>query len=312
MATTFSRLEGAEIFATGKWNGLDFTDDDLDKIVQSFEFFDLSGRIPLKFGHNSEQPLTDGQPALGWVDRIWREGSKLLADFRDVPRVVYDAIKSGRYKHVSVELLRDVTAGNRTVPLVLDAVALLGADLPAVGTLKDLQTLTMSGLREQSREHFACTVALSGGEAANLRREIDRLQARNHRQSVDATIEGDVRARVVMPAAREQFRRLFKLTDDDASYGRITPSDWHAFRATQPRPPERGAATHAADWGGAAPDATLVAMTRQYLADNALRHLQLTGERLTFDRAAVLVAREVARSNPSLLRAYADQPGEAD
>ncbi len=124
-------LQGVEIFQSGIWNGRQFGEGDLDGIVKSFDVLGLGGRIPLKLGHNAEHPLTDGQPALGWVERIWREGKTLMADFRDVPSVIYDAIKRGLYKFVSVELLRDVQADTRTIPLVLDAVALLGSDVPA-------------------------------------------------------------------------------------------------------------------------------------------------------------------------------------
>ena len=35
-------------------------------------------------------------------DQRVAHGGKLFADFVDVPRVVYDAIKTGRYKHVSI------------------------------------------------------------------------------------------------------------------------------------------------------------------------------------------------------------------
>lgn len=99
--------------------------------------------MPLKFGHNGDQALTDGQPALGWVARVYREGDKLKADFTDMPTSIYEMVKAGLYKFVSVELLKNVQANTRTIPWVLDAVALLGADQPAVGTLKDLQSLTM-------------------------------------------------------------------------------------------------------------------------------------------------------------------------
>lgn len=95
--------------------------------------------MPLKLGHNGDQPLTDGQPALGWVSRVYRDGRKLLADFIDMPTSIYEMVKAGLYKFVSVELAKNVLAGTREIPWVLDAVALLGADQPAVGTLKDLQ-----------------------------------------------------------------------------------------------------------------------------------------------------------------------------
>lgn len=136
-------LYGAEIFAVGTWNGNTFTSQDLDAITTAFDALGLSGRIPLKFGHNSDQPLTDGQPALGWVSRVYRQGDKLLADFIDMPTSIYEMVRAGMYKFVSIELLKNVKADTRTIPWVLDAVALLGADQPAVGTLKDLQSLTL-------------------------------------------------------------------------------------------------------------------------------------------------------------------------
>lgn len=142
----------------GTWDAMTgrvtFSEDDLDEIVKSFSLLDLAGRVPLKFGHNDDQPLTDGQPALGWIGHIYRAGRKLLGDFTDLPKVVYDLIKAGRYKYVSVELLGDVKASNRVIRWVLDAVALLGADQPAIGSLKDLQSLTMargSGLQSDVR-----------------------------------------------------------------------------------------------------------------------------------------------------------------
>lgn len=101
--------------------------------------------------------MTDGQPALGWVDRIWRQGTKLMADFVDMPTVIHEAVRKKLYKTVSIELLRNVQAGTRKLPWVLDAVSLLGADQPAVGTLKDLEVLTMSRgspLRASARVAF--------------------------------------------------------------------------------------------------------------------------------------------------------------
>lgn len=91
------------------------------------------------------------------MSRVYREGDKLLADFTDMPTAVYEMVKAGLYRFVSVELLKNVQAGTREIPWVLDAVALLGADQPAVGTLNDLQSLTMarrSALRARARVAF--------------------------------------------------------------------------------------------------------------------------------------------------------------
>lgn len=145
-------IRNAEIFAAGQWpaqgaNGMTFTESDLDGIVNSFNSLGLKGRIPLKMGHEGEDPRTpDGAPALGWVEAVHREGNKLLADIRLTSDKLAEMIKAGAYKFVSIELLRNVQAHTRQIPWVLDAVAILGATAPAVGILKDLQT-SMSAFR---------------------------------------------------------------------------------------------------------------------------------------------------------------------
>lgn len=173
-------LYGAEIFDAGTWPAqtgpITVTVQDIDAIVASFEALGLSRKVPLKAGHNDDQPMTDGKPALGWVDRIWRQGTKLMADFVDMPTVIHEAIRKKLYKTVSVELLRNVQAGTRKLPWVLDAVSLLGADQPAVGTLKDLEVLTMSrgtALRASARVAFRRDFQFTNPEA---RKAMDKTE----------------------------------------------------------------------------------------------------------------------------------------
>lgn len=128
----------AEIFAVGKWNGMEFTEEDLGSIAATFATLGDKMRVALKLGHNDEQQMTDGHPALGWVSKVWVAGDKLMARFTDMPQVVIDAIKKKLYKNVSVELDMDVKHKDSQYPYVLTGVALLGADIPAVNTLKDL------------------------------------------------------------------------------------------------------------------------------------------------------------------------------
>lgn len=120
----------------------------------------------MKLGHEGpdvrDDPTT--QFALGWVTRVYREGKKLLADF-DVPEKVANWIREGFLRFVSVELLKDVKASTREIPWVLDAVALLGADQPAVGILKSL-SLTMArstALQCRERVAFSRETTTTGG-----------------------------------------------------------------------------------------------------------------------------------------------------
>lgn len=147
-------IRGAEIFAAGTWPAsrtITLNENEIQGIVDAFEALRMHGRVPLKLTHDGpDQRAEDFDPtkslAMGWVRRIWRDGKKLMADI-DVPEKVYKLIKEGYLKFVSVELWQDVRAFNRVIPWVLDAVALLGADQPAVGILSDLQALTLQRRR---------------------------------------------------------------------------------------------------------------------------------------------------------------------
>ena len=133
-------LNGVEIFSTGIRNGVRYSKEDLDNMVSNFD--DVGFEPPVKIGHNEEQPeLKDGQPALGYVDKIYTVGSKLLADFKELPKKVYEAIKRGNYKRVSSEIYWNYRADDKSFNRVLKAVALLGAEIPAVTNLDSITGL---------------------------------------------------------------------------------------------------------------------------------------------------------------------------
>ena len=133
-------LNGVEIFSTGIWNGDKYNAEDLDNMVSNFD--NVGFEPPVKIGHNEEQPeLKDGQPALGYVDKIYTAGSKLLANFKELPKKVYEAIKRGNYKRVSSEIYWNYRADDKSFNRVLKAVALLGAEIPAVTNLESITGL---------------------------------------------------------------------------------------------------------------------------------------------------------------------------
>lgn len=131
-------IQNVEIFASGTWNGMKFVNSDLDEIVSNTNELIKRGRVkpPLKLGHSDTQILKgqdDGDPALGWIDNLTVKDGKILADFNQIPDVLFKAIDQGLWKQVSVEMKHIDHRG-----FVLTAVALLGADIPAVKTLDDL------------------------------------------------------------------------------------------------------------------------------------------------------------------------------
>jgi hypothetical protein len=140
-------LRNVEIFAVGRWKGnkaITVTSEDLDEMVRSFT--DLSSKVSgykpfLKLGHQDQQKYfgqKTGAPNLGFVERIWRDGNKIIADFSNIPDDLLALIEQRRYNSVSIEMYPSVEHEGQTFKNVLTAVALLGAELPAVKGLRDL------------------------------------------------------------------------------------------------------------------------------------------------------------------------------
>lgn len=169
----------AEVFAAGKWNGREFSVNDLAEIAENFRILGDNHRVPLKLGHNDEQPITDGQMALGWVEDVWVEGEKLMAKFVAIPTVVYEAIRTKKFRNVSIELDIGVSHKGRNFRHVLSAVALLGADLPAVNTLQDLTTF-LHTRQEFAAQQRLCFSAVRGdsdmAEIDELKKQMAQMQ----------------------------------------------------------------------------------------------------------------------------------------
>ena len=141
---TFANLE-CEIFAIGKWNGDKYNALDLQEMVTNFDALKGTVKPPAKIGHSESQDLlkAEGLPAAGWVDKLKLVGNKVVATFRDVPKVIKDLIDKKAYKRVSAEIYpsyKDPVSG-KTFKNVLRAVAFLGQDIPAVESLSDIVAL---------------------------------------------------------------------------------------------------------------------------------------------------------------------------
>lgn len=133
-------IAGVEIFSVGEWNGNEYTLKDLQNIVTAFSETSPGVRPHLKLGHDKEQKLlqNDGLPAAGWVEKVYIRGDKLLADFIDIPKKIYELLIHKAYRKVSVELWVNSKVNEKIYPLALSAIALLGADAPGVENLNDI------------------------------------------------------------------------------------------------------------------------------------------------------------------------------
>lgn len=145
---TIPLIPRVDIFQTGKWNSDVYSEADLDHMVAAFD--KVGFQPPVKAGHEEGQDKNPelrqrlfGAPALGYVGRIYREGKKLFADLINVPKRFGELIKAGTYKRISSEIYWSYKdeASNITYPLVLKAVAFLGADIPALTSLDAIECM---------------------------------------------------------------------------------------------------------------------------------------------------------------------------
>lgn len=149
-------IKGVEIFAAGDWNGDTYTEADIKELADNFPATKEYLQPYLKLGHSEDQTLLaeDSLPAAGWISNVYKKGTKLVADFVDMPQKIYDLVKAGAYKRVSSEIFFNVTVNGKQYDKALKAVALLGGETPAVQTLEDIYALYQlsSSVRAYAKE----------------------------------------------------------------------------------------------------------------------------------------------------------------
>lgn len=143
-------LKDIEIFQSGMWedsqgrkNG--WSDADMDDTVRNFQAMTADGwKIPVKLGHKRDQSFIqrEGYPAAGWIADLRRKGKSLVCDFKNVPKRLAKLIKAKAYASISSELAKNLKdQAGRVYKNALVGVALLGEELPALNTLKDIEAL---------------------------------------------------------------------------------------------------------------------------------------------------------------------------
>lgn len=159
-SSPFSYRFGVEVFSAGNQTSAagiskDWTTNDIDRMIANFNS-GLPHYVPLKIGHTSDafnervakefnlplplitgessvnSGLRDGQLSMGRIISLYRDGDTLLSNW-EIPTKLNHLIRDGMLKSVSSEIFAKYK--NNDGP-VLSAVALLGAERPAVSTLQ--------------------------------------------------------------------------------------------------------------------------------------------------------------------------------
>lgn len=134
-------FSGVDLIKVGSWNASTgpavITRADLAAAVAAAP---LLPDPVIKLGHID--PRFDGSPALGRVTnlRLSDRGSLLIGDFEDMPEWLAKTA-SAAFPQRSIEGIFNYTTNGQTYRLALTAVALLGAEWPAVTDLQSLKQL---------------------------------------------------------------------------------------------------------------------------------------------------------------------------
>lgn len=135
-------VRAVEIFQSGVHRDKQYTRADLDCMVENFGRLQDTLKPTVVIGHSEDQSFLEdsGIPAAGRVERIWRDGDTLKADFCEVPQTIARLINGRAYKSVSSEVYDDYqdSATGQHHGKTLRRVALLGGELPQIKTLADL------------------------------------------------------------------------------------------------------------------------------------------------------------------------------
>lgn len=232
-----------EIFSTGKWNGADYSDGDLDNMVENFNILGSKVKAPLKIGHNDKQELvkSDGMPAIGWVQELKRQGNKLIAKVTDIPKKVYELISRKAYRRVSSEIIWNFRDAGNIYKRVLCGVALLGADMPAVSNLSDILGLYSLNSDDENYDIHYCyikdeekeeTSIMDNNKIQELENELKAQEEKIVKLSADKDQEIESLKLELVKTEKDKVKtKVYSLLEKGLREGKIPPAVKEHFAA---------------------------------------------------------------------------------
>lgn len=206
-----NRINGVEIFGVGNHNGDDYTAEDLADMAEAFAALDY--KPALKLGHTKDSP---GELAFGWVENLRVVGTKLLADFVDINEKVFEAVRARSFDRVSAEIFFNLKRGGKVFKKALKAVALLGAEIPAVAGLKPLHQMQFE------HEGFQLVRSFEAKLDVTIDKE-DEMELKE----IEAKIAKEVAEKTAALAAsnKELADKLAELSKDDTATKALAASN---------------------------------------------------------------------------------------
>lgn len=196
-------IKGVEVFSAGKWNGDEYTKEDLIDMVKAFEETSSGIRPFLKLGHDNKQKIlkSEGLPAAGWIEKLYIKGDKLVADFVDIPKKIFQLIESKAYRKVSSEIYLNVQIKEKKYNKLLGAVALLGAETPGVYNLSDI--LAMYNQQAQEVKIYDDAII-----------DIIYENETNKNKGVKMKTENEIKLELELKAKEDEAKKFAKQAED--------------------------------------------------------------------------------------------------
>ena len=227
-------IDNVEIFSIGTWKGDTYDGNDLQEIVNNFSLLKDEIKPMLHIGHDRALE-NDSQPALGWMSNLKTNGKKLLATFTDVPKIVYEAIRKRLYARISSEILWGLkhTGTNKKYGKVLTGVAILGASIPAVRTLRDLSVFTLD-TDGRKIYNFNVENGTIGGDIMpqdELKKYIDDLNEANKKATDALTTAKEYKekldameAQTILDNKNRDIENIKTYCEDQVKAGKLAPA----------------------------------------------------------------------------------------
>ena len=232
-------MRDVEIFQAGTWKGREYSEADIDEAIGNFKKGALEPYINLNHDDDLSKRVTKDLKvaSLGFVSGLRRVGDKLLADFKQVPKVIAELIQAGALKKRSVEWWSKYKHANgEFMNNVLEAVTFHGADgVPAVNTLADIANLYKAGPSITEHEGKKETVFLEDlkvGEIKIDQTEYDALKAKAEKVSkLEADAAGVSEKLKAGETAAQELARL--KTEREAEKANTLKSEAEAYVKAQ-------------------------------------------------------------------------------
>ena len=161
-------MEGVEVLEAGTFKGITTTEADIDEMINNFDNQVTEPYLTIDHSHFATSQFKDALQALslGFVESMKRNGNKLVANFKQVPKQVAELIEAGALKKKSIEFYKKyVHADGSIYKNVLQGVTFHGANgSPAVTTLSDFVNLYKNDLTEKTQDNENKVITFGSNE----------------------------------------------------------------------------------------------------------------------------------------------------